>query len=200
MGNRGSAVPIGIRAPARGAEDIPALAAANSRDAISIDLRVTRRRAVGRQKLRLRLRECRGRPIDGVRPQTGMTVHIHHCQMGLAHRLCGAGGGRAARGLCTDATPGLALTGFLGFWAPSMILTAELYPTRIRGVGNGFSWAVAWLVGFVSWPFVTIGIQQSTGSFAKAFLIVPVAMLLMGVGIWLFTPEHRGKELDAIAV
>ena len=90
--------------------------------------------------------------------------------------------------------------GFLGFWAPSMILTAEIYPTRIRGVGNGFSWAVAWLIGFVLWPFVTIGIQQSTGSFAKAFLIVPVAMLLMGVGIWLFTPEHRGKELDAIAV
>jgi MFS family permease len=90
--------------------------------------------------------------------------------------------------------------GFLGFWAPAMILTAEIYPTRIRGVGNGFSWAVAWLVGFVLWPFVTIGIQQSTGSFAKAFLIVPVAMLLMGVGIWLFTPEHRGKELDAIAV
>ena len=119
--------------------------------------------------------------------------------MGLAHRLCGAGGGRAARGLCTDATPDRP-TGFLGFWAPSMILTAELYPTRIRGVGNGFSWAVAWLVGFVLWPFVTIGIQQSTGSFAKAFLIVPVAMLLMGVGIWLFTPEHRGKELDAIAV
>ncbi len=90
--------------------------------------------------------------------------------------------------------------GFLGFWAPSMILTAEIYPTRIRGVGNGFSWAVAWLVGFALWPFVTIGIQQSTGSFAKAFLIVPVAMLLMGVGIWLFTPEHRGKELDAIAI
>jgi MFS family permease len=90
--------------------------------------------------------------------------------------------------------------GFLGFWAPSMILTAEIYPTRIRGVGNGFSWAVAWLVGFVLWPFVTIGIQQSTGSFAKAFLIVPVAMLLMGAGIWLFAPEHKGKELDAIAI
>ena len=81
--------------------------------------------------------------------------------------------------------------GFLGFWAPSLILTAEMYPTRGRGIGNGFSWAVAWLVGFVLWPFVTVGIQQSTGSFAKAFLIVPVAMLLVGLGIWLFTPEQR---------
>ena len=38
------------------------------------------------------------------------------------------------------------------------------------------------------------------GSFAKAFLIVPMAMLLMGTEIWLFTPEHKGKELDAIAI
>jgi hypothetical protein len=38
-------------------------------------------------------------------------------------------------------------------------------------------------------PFVTIGIQQSTASFAKAFLIVTVAMLSMGIGIRLFTPE-----------
>lgn len=50
------------------------------------------------------------------------------------------------------------------------------------------------------WLFVTIGIQRSRGSFAKAFLIAPLAMLLMSIGIWLFTPEHRGKELDTIAV
>ena len=57
-------------------EDIPTLAAGglndwrcrmligNSRDAISVDLPVTRRRAVGRQKLRLRLRSIV--PIDDV--------------------------------------------------------------------------------------------------------------------------------------
>jgi len=38
------------------------------------------------------------------------------------------------------------------------------------------------------------------GSFARAFLIVPVVMLLMGIGIWLFMPGHKGKEPDAIAV
>jgi MFS family permease len=90
--------------------------------------------------------------------------------------------------------------GFLGFWAPSMILTAEVYPTRIRGVGNGFSWSIAWLVGFVLWPFVAIALQQHTGSFAAAFLAIPVAMLLMAAGIWAFTPDHAGKELDAISV
>jgi MFS family permease len=90
--------------------------------------------------------------------------------------------------------------GFLGFWGPSTILTAEIYPTRIRGVGNGFTWAVAWLVGFVLWPFVTVWLTERTGSFAASFLIVPFAMLLMGLGIWRFAPEHAGKDLDSIAV
>ena len=34
--------------------------------------------------------------------------------------------------------------------------TAEMYPTRIRGVGNGFSWAVAFVIGAVLWPFVSV--------------------------------------------
>ena len=89
--------------------------------------------------------------------------------------------------------------GFLGFWGPSMILTAEIYPTRIRGVGNGFSWSVAWLFGFVLWPFVAVGVQQYTGSFAGAFLLIPVAMVFMAIGVWLFTPDHAGMELDHIA-
>ena len=90
--------------------------------------------------------------------------------------------------------------GFLGFWGPSMIVTAELYPTRIRGAGNGFTWSIAWLVGFVLWPFVTIGIKEHTGSFALAFMVVPVAMGLMALGIWLFTPDNAGVELDEIAI
>ena len=81
-----------------------------------------------------------------------------------------------------------------------MILTAEIYPTRIRGAGNGFTWAVAWLVGFVFWPYVTISLTEHTGSFAASFLIVPVTMLLMGLGIWRFTPDHAGKDLDSIAI
>ncbi len=88
--------------------------------------------------------------------------------------------------------------GFLGFWGPSMILTAELYPTRIRGVGNGFSWSVAWVFGFVLWPFLAVGLQQRTGSFAAAFLLIPVAMACMALGVWWFTPDHAGRDLDEI--
>jgi len=90
--------------------------------------------------------------------------------------------------------------GFLGFWAPATTLVAEVFPTRIRGVGNGFAWGVAWLVGFVLWPFVAVALQQRTGSFAAAFLLIPAAMALMALGVWLFVPDHAGKELDAISV
>ena len=89
--------------------------------------------------------------------------------------------------------------GFLGFWGPSMILTAEVFPTRIRGVGNGFSWSVAWVFGFVLWPFLAVGLQQHTGSFAAAFLLIPAAMACMALGVWWFTPDHAGKDLDQIA-
>lgn len=89
--------------------------------------------------------------------------------------------------------------GFLGFWGPSMILTAEIFPTRIRGVGNGFAWSVAWVFGFVLWPFLAVGLQQYTGSFAAAFLLIPVAMACMGLGVWWFAPEHAGRTLDEIA-
>ena len=46
--------------------------------------------------------------------------------------------------------------GFIGVWGPVTAYTAEMYPTRIRGVGNGFSWSVAFLIGAVLWPFVSV--------------------------------------------
>ena len=90
--------------------------------------------------------------------------------------------------------------GFLGFWGPSTTLTAEVFPTRIRGAANGVVWAIAYFVGFVLWPFVTVALQQSTGSFALAFLCIPVLMIAMAAGVWLSVPEHAGKELNAIIV
>ena len=90
--------------------------------------------------------------------------------------------------------------GFLGFWGPSSTLTAEIFPTRIRGAANGVVWAIAYFVGFVLFPFITIGLQQRTGSFAMSFLCIPVLMAFMAVGVWLWVPEHAGKELNEIAV
>jgi hypothetical protein len=80
------------------------------------------------------------------------------------------------------------------------MLTAEIYPTRIRGAGNGFIWAITRLVGFVLCPFVTAPLTERTGSFAASFLIVPVAVLPTGVKICLITPDHAGKGLDSIII
>jgi MFS family permease len=88
----------------------------------------------------------------------------------------------------------------LGFWGPSTTLTAEIFPTRIRGVANGVVWFIGYLVGFVLWPFTTVALQQATGSFALAFLTIPVFMAAMAVGVWFLIPEHAGKQLNAIAV
>ncbi|MBV8451949.1 MAG: MFS transporter [Deltaproteobacteria bacterium] len=90
--------------------------------------------------------------------------------------------------------------GFLGFWGPSTTVTAEIFPTRIRGVANGVVWLIGYFVGFVLWPFTTVALQQATGSFALAFLTIPVFMTAMAVGVWFMVPEHAGKELNAIAV
>ncbi len=90
--------------------------------------------------------------------------------------------------------------GFIGVWGPVTTYTAEMYPTRIRGVGNGFSWAVAFLVGAVLWPFVSVWLRESTGSFVAAFLLIPVILLIMAAIIWFYSPEHARKDLDQIAV
>jgi len=90
--------------------------------------------------------------------------------------------------------------GFLGVWGPATTYTAEMYPTRIRGVGNGFSWAIAFFIGYVLWPFVAVWLHESTGSFAAAFMLIPLAMLAQAVVVWFFSPEHAGKDLDQISV
>ena len=88
--------------------------------------------------------------------------------------------------------------GFLGFWGPSTTLTAEVFPTRIRGAANGVVWAIAYFVGFVLFPFITVALQQATGSFALSFLCIPVLMIAMAIGVTFLVPEHSGKELDEI--
>jgi hypothetical protein len=90
--------------------------------------------------------------------------------------------------------------GFLGLWGPSTTLTAEIFPTRVRGAANGVVWVTAYFVGFVLWPFVTIALQQSTGSFALAFLFIPAMMIAMAAGVWWWVPEYAGKELNTIIV
>ncbi len=90
--------------------------------------------------------------------------------------------------------------GFLGVWGPITTYTSEMYPTRIRGVGNGFSWTVGMFCGYVLWPFVSVYLREATGSFQAAFFLIPVIMVIQAAIIWFYSPEHAGKELDEIAI
>jgi MFS transporter, putative metabolite:H+ symporter len=90
--------------------------------------------------------------------------------------------------------------GFLGVWGPITAYTAEMFPTRIRGVGNGFAWTIGMFAGYVLWPFVSVYLRQTTGSFQSAFLLIPGIMVLQAVIIWVYSPEYARKELDAIAI
>ena len=75
-------------------------------------------------------------------------------------------------------------------------LPAEVFPPHIRGIGNGFLWSLAWVFVFVLWPFPAVGPQQRTGSFATAFLEVPVAVAGMAIGVQRFAPGRAGEEPD----
>ena len=54
------------------------------------------------------------------------------------------------------------------------------------------------IAGYVLWPFVSVWLRESSGSFHTAFLMIPVFMIGQAVVVWLFSPENAGKDLDAI--
>ena len=59
---------------------------------------------------------------------------------------------------------------------------------------------MAFLVGAVLWPYVSVYLRQTTGSFVAAFLLIPVILLVMAAIISLYSPEHARRDLDQIAV
>jgi len=59
---------------------------------------------------------------------------------------------------------------------------------------------VAFLVGAVLWPFVSVYLRETTWSFVAAFLLIPVILIVMAAIIWFYSPEHARKDLDQIAV
>lgn len=54
--------------------------------------------------------------------------------------------------------------------------------------------------GYVLWPFVSVYLRESTGSFQAAFLLIPVIMVIQASIVWIYSPEHAGKELDEISI
>ena len=60
--------------------------------------------------------------------------------------------------------------------------------------------------GFLSvtgWLGLLLAIRQKipgVSLFAAAFLLIPVILLALAAIIWVYSPEHARKELDAISV
>ena len=95
----------------------------------------------------------------------------------------------------------IAIIGFIGFFALSFsplmfVVTAEMYPSRIRGtamaLSTGISWACAFIVvQFYPWMEATMGANVAFGIFAALIL---AACLFIAFCI----PETKGKTLDEI--
>jgi len=90
--------------------------------------------------------------------------------------------------------------GFLGFWGPSTTLTAEVFPTGFAAPPTAWCGRSPISSASCCFPFVTVALQQHTGSFALSFPLHPVLMVAMAIGVTLMVPEHSGKELNEIIV
>ena len=53
--------------------------------------------------------------------------------------------------------------------------------------------------GAVLFPFVSVYLRETTGSFITAFMLIPLILLTSAAIIWFYSPEHARKELDAIS-
>lgn len=89
--------------------------------------------------------------------------------------------------------------GFPGVRGPITTYTAEMFPTRIRGVGNRFSWTIGMFRGYVPWPFVSVYPRETTGLFQAAFLLIPAIMIIQALIVWFHGPKHAegaGRDLS----
>jgi hypothetical protein len=70
----------------------------------------------------------------------------------------------------------------------SQVRTQRRLIARVEVLGNGFSWAVAFIIGAVLWPFVSVYLRETTGSFVAAFLLIPVILLVMACDYLVLQP------------
>ena len=77
---------------------------------------------------------------------------------------------------------------FSGFGA----VTAEIFPTRIRSIAQGFTYNIGRIVSAAA-PF-TVGALAQTHGFGAALSISSLAFLLAAL-LWIWIPETRGRQL-----
>ena len=81
-----------------------------------------------------------------------------------------------------------------GFFSGFGTVTAEIYPTSIRAVAQGFTFNVGRLGSAVA-PFL-VGSMAQTQGFGVAFSMLAAA-LLIGAATWIWLPETRGRSVTS---
>jgi MFS family permease len=79
-----------------------------------------------------------------------------------------------------------------GFFSGFGVVTAEIYPTPIRAVAQGFTFNIGRFASAAA-PFIVGSMAQEQG-FGAAFALLAVA-LLVGAATWIWLPETRGRSL-----
>jgi MFS family permease len=80
-----------------------------------------------------------------------------------------------------------------GFFSGFGVVTAEIYPTSIRAIAQGFTFNVGRLASAAA-PFL-VGSMAEQHGFGAAFATLAAA-LLVGAATWIWLPETRGRTLS----
>jgi MFS family permease len=79
-----------------------------------------------------------------------------------------------------------------GYYSGFGAVTAEIFPTAIRGTAQGFTYNIGRIVSAAA-PFA-VGTLAQTHGFATALSISSLAFVAAAV-LWIWIPETRGRQL-----
>jgi MFS family permease len=79
-----------------------------------------------------------------------------------------------------------------GFFSGFAAVTAEIYPTDVRALAQGFTFNMGRL-GSAAAPFI-VGSMAQTRGFAAAFAMLAGAFVI-GAATWIWLPETRGRSI-----
>lgn len=87
----------------------------------------------------------------------------------------------------------------MGAWGTMTAFTAELYPTRLRSTGLGWSGALGRLVGVIAPMATGFIVSQSAGGHGLAFASFGVILLLAGLNVAVLGEETVGQSLEELS-
>jgi len=82
-----------------------------------------------------------------------------------------------------------------GAWTVANTLTAELFPTPLRGAAAGIAGSLLGRLGFVTGPLVAGRLAAELGSSADAMSLLGLTNLACVAVVWRFIPETRAARL-----